>query len=464
MATQPGGDWRSRVRQEYAFTEPTVELGHLIVDGVPDADTPVRIPLAAASRHGLVTGADGTGKTTTLRVLAEGLSARGVPAVLVELDDGLSGPAQAGADASVRATVRGFGPALLAMVLGLDDMQADALSEVFDLAAEQQRRLVDLADLQAVLDDLAADKEALARLDGTSAATVGAIARSVGLLVVEGAEALFGEPTMEAADLLRAGDDGEGVVSMLALPDVSSRPVLCAALLLWLLAELAATVPEGTQGPTLALLVDEAQLLFDDASKDLVTSVRQVLRSVRAKGIGVFLAARDPVDLHPHILRQLRTRIQHATAGSGDAVHALEGAAPTAVPAPYELDEMLPGLGTGEAVVTVSSATGMPTPLAWTRLRAPGPLVANRDRGDPQPMVTTSPQERAAVRGPQARDAAAAHSTTQPQRHAAATRGSVPGGELSSPVFKSYARSAASAASREIARKLFGTGPRPGGG
>lgn len=421
MATHPG------VRQGYTFGESAIDLGRLVVDGVPDSDTPVRMPLASVPQHGLVTGADGAGKTTTLRMLAEGLSGCGVPAVLVDLDGDISGPAQADrgdlrsgtpvalhavgdaeAGASVRATVRGFGPSLLGMVLGLDDMQADALREVFDFAAEQERRLLNLADLQAVLHDLAADSEALARHDGMSSAAVSAIARSVGMLVDQGSEAFFGATTVKAADLLRTGDDGAGVISVLALPDVSSRPVLCAALLLWLLAELAAAVPDGKEGPTLAFLVDDAQHLFDDASKDLVSSIHQALRSVQAKGIGVFLAASDTVDLHPHVRRRLRTRIQHASAVSGDAA------------------------------VTVSSATGTPASPASARLRVPRPFVVKRDLNDQQPVVPAS--------------------ADRPQRPAAAR------GDPSSPVFKSYARSAASAASREIARELFGTGRRPNGG
>ncbi|MGH3425559.1 MAG: helicase HerA-like domain-containing protein, partial [Nocardioidaceae bacterium] len=345
MATRPGDGWADRVRQDYAFAEPAVDLGNLVVDGVADTGACVRIPLTALPRHGLVTGADGTGKTSTLRLMAEGLSAAGVPAVLVELDGEAGHPAQlyalgeAGAASSVRAPLREFGPGLLGMVLGLDEMQADALHQVFDFAAEQERPLVDLADLRAVLEDLAVDSEALERVGGTSAATVGAVARALGGLAEHGAGAFFGEPPIDAGELLRTGDDDAGVVSVLALPDVTGRPVLSSALLLWLLAELAAKVPEGTDGPTIAFLVDDAQLLFDGASKELVTSVRQTLRSIRVTRIGVFLAARDPLDLHPHILRQLRNRIQHACTGAGDAVDALDGAAPASVPSPYDLSD-----------------------------------------------------------------------------------------------------------------------------
>lgn len=480
MATRPGDGWADRVRQHYAFTEPAVDLGNLVVDG-DDADTCVRIPLPALARHGLVTGAKGTGKTTTLRLMAEGLSAAGVPTVLVDMDGDVADVAQLhtlgekGDASPVRAPVREFGPELLGMVLGLDDMQADALHQVFDFAAEQERPLVELTDLRAVLEDLAADSEALERVGGASAAAVGAIARALSSLAEHGAETFFGEPAIDAAELLRTDDNDAGAVSVLVLPDVTGRPVLSAALLLWLVNGLAAKVPEVTDGPTIAVLVDDAQLLFDGASKDLVMSVRQTLRSIRARRIGVFLAAGDPLDLHPHILRQLRNRIQHACTGAGDAVDALDGAAPASVPSPYELGDLLPELGTGEAVVTVLSTTGAPTPLAWTRVRAPGPLVANLDRSKQQQMLTTSPQEHAELRARPAgrRTSPTQHSAEQTRPDVAAAPpapatasnglGDASGSAISSPVFKSYARSAASAASREIAHKLFGAGPRSKG-
>ncbi|WP_426592529.1 helicase HerA-like domain-containing protein [Cellulomonas sp. McL0617] len=399
----------AEVRAGYTFPGPMLTIGALVEDDVAVAGAPVGIPLAMMNRHGLVAGATGTGKTKTLQVLAEGLSAAGVPVFVADVKGDLSGLAVPGVPsekmlartsslgqewvataspveflslgglgegAPVRTTVTDFGPLLLAKVLGLNATQESSLGLIMHWADTQGLALLDLKDLQATIAYLVSPegKPQLAGIGGLSAATAGVILREIVGLQGQGADAFFGEPAFDVSELLRTAADGRGVISALELPAVQDRPALFSTFLMWLLAELFQALPEvgDPDKPKLVFFFDEAHLLFTGASKDFLTQVTQTVRLIRSKGVGVFFVTQSPKDVPSDVLGQLGNRVQHALrAFTPDDAKALRAAARTFPTSPYDLEQLLQSLGTGEAVVTVQSERGTPTPVAWTRLRAP---------------------------------------------------------------------------------------------
>ncbi|WP_374007953.1 helicase HerA-like domain-containing protein [Leifsonia sp. LS-T14] len=396
------------IRAGYAFEGAALELGAL-VNGDPQPQVRVRIPLAMTNRHGLVAGATGTGKTKTLQVLAEQLSAAGVPVFAADIKGDLSGiatPGEAsdkltartrgigqewtahaatteffslggvGAGVPVRATVAGFGPLLLSKVLGLNDTQESSLGLVFHYAEEAGLPLLDLADLRAVLTYLTSDegKGELSGLGGLSNATVGVILRELIAFADQGADAFFGEPEIDTSEFLRLAPDGTGIVSLLEVPGVQDKPALFSTFLMWLLADLFNDLPEvgDLDKPKLVFFFDEAHLLFRDASKDFLASITQTVRLIRSKGVGIFFVTQTPKDVPSEVLAQLGSRIQHQLrAFTPDDAKALRATVSTYPTSGYDLAQVLQSLGTGEAVVTVMNERGAPTPVAWTRLRAP---------------------------------------------------------------------------------------------
>ena len=309
----------------------------------------MRIPLAMMNRHGLVAGATGTGKTRTLQLLAESLSAAGVPVFAADVKGDLSGmsvPGEAGkaaekrqtelgmpfeprgfpteylalggigAGVPVRATVSDFGPQLLAKMLGANQTQEQSLGLVFHYADEKGLPLVDLTDLRALLTYLDSDegKAELKGIGGLSGATVGVLLRSLVGLEEGGGNEFFGEPQFAIADLLRTAADGRGVISCLELPGVQDKPKLFSTALMWLLAELFEDLPEAgdLDKPKLVFFFDEAHLLFDDATDAFLDSVAQTVRLIRSKGVGIFFVTQNPQDLPAEVLGQLGSRIQHA--------------------------------------------------------------------------------------------------------------------------------------------------------
>ncbi len=409
------GDAVRIVQEGYAFDGvPCLEIGALLVNGTPVADAPVRVPLAMLNRHGLVAGATGTGKTKTLQVLAEQLSAAGVSVFAADIKGDLSGMAAAaepsdklatraaavgqawqptaypveffalgglGHGVPVRASISSFGPTLLSKVLGLNDTQESSLGLVFHFADQRGLPLLDVADLRAVLHYLVSD-EGKAELEGLGAlskATAGVILRELIAFEGQGADVFFGEPEFEVEDFLLVTDDGRGVVSMLELPSVQDRPALFSSFVMWLLAELFEALPEvgDLDKPKLVFFFDEAHLLFSDASKDFLSSVVQTVRLIRSKGVGVFFVTQTPKDVHEDVLAQLGSRIQHQLrAFTPDDDKALKATARTFPKSAYDMEELLTTLGIGEAVVTVQSERGTPTPVAPTMLRAPQSLMA----------------------------------------------------------------------------------------
>jgi len=402
------------VTAAYTFDAPALQLGALVVDGAPRAEAQVRIPLAMLNRHGLVAGATGTGKTKTLQSLAEQLSAAGVPVFLADIKGDLSGLGVAGESSDkllkravalgqtwtasafpvdflslggmgegtpVRATVTSFGPNLLAKVLGLNETQESCLELVFHYADGKGLPLLDLKDLRAVVQYLTSDegKGELKDLGGVSPATAGVILRELTAFAAKGAEQFFGEPEFDVHDVLRTAPDGRGVISVLELPSVQDRPELFSTFLMWLLAELFETLPEvgDVERPKLVFFFDEAHLLFNGATKAFLDSVTQTVRLIRSKGVGVFFVTQTPKDVPSAVLAQLANRIQHALrAFTPDDAKALKATVSTFPKSHYDLAEVLTSLGIGEAVVTVMSETGAPTPVAWTRLRAPESRMA----------------------------------------------------------------------------------------
>src|ERR1700747_147200 len=399
----------------YAVEGQALELGTVVVDGTTDPAAQIRIPLATVNRHGLVAGATGTGKTKTLQVIAEQLSAAGVPVLMADVKGDLSGlsrPGQSsdkiaaraketgdnwepsafrveflslgtkGIGVPVRATIASFGPILLSKVLGLNATQESTLGLIFHWADQQKLPLLRLRDLRAVISFLTSDegKVELKSLGGVSAQTAGVILRALVNLEAEGADTFFGEPELKPENLLSVDDKGHGVISLLELGDQAARPVLFSTFLMWVLSDLFKSLPEvgDIDKPKLVFFFDEAHLLFTDASKAFLEQVEQTVKLIRSRGVGVFFCTQLPTDVPNEVLSQLGARIQHALrAFTPDDQKALTKTVRTYPKTDvYDLASALTSLGIGEAVVTVLSERGAPTPVAWTRLRSPRSLMA----------------------------------------------------------------------------------------
>jgi DNA helicase HerA-like ATPase len=483
----------------YTSAGPAVELGAVVVDGVVEATAHVRLPLAMVNRHGLVAGATGTGKTKTLQLIAEQLSAAGVPVVMADVKGDLSGPSRegstddriagraadtgddwqprghpvrflslgtGGAGVPVRATITSFGPILLSKVLGLNDTQESTLGLIFHWADTRGLALLDTKDLRSVITHLTSDegKADLKGIGGVSSATAGVILRSLVDLEAQGGDTFFGEPELDPADLMRQVDD-KGVITLLELAELQSRPALFSTFLMWLLAELFQELPEegDLDRPKLVFFFDEAHLLFADASKAFLEQITQTVKLIRSKGVGVFFCTQLPTDIPNDVLSQLGARVQHALrAFTPDDQKALSRTVRTyPTSAHYDLEKALTSLGTGEAIVTVLSERGTPTPVAWTRLRAPRSL-----------MDTIGPD--AIRRAAAASDLHGKYAETMDRESAyeKLTAKVVPEAEeerpashdpglvekvLGNSAVKSFLRSAAGALGREITRTLFGT-------
>ena len=398
----------------YIFDGQAIELGVLMENDEPIPSAGVRIPLGMLNRHGLIAGATGTGKTKTLQLMAEQISAAGVPVFAADIKGDLSGVAMPGQPSDkllartagmgqewqpqacpteffalggqgngvpLRATMSSFGPLLLAKVLDLNEVQESSLGLVFHYADEAGLPLLDLADLRALLTYLTGDegKSELKTIGGLSAATAGVILRTLITFSDQGADAFFGEPEFDTTDLLRVTRDGRGVVSLLELPDLQSRPALFSTFLMWLLADLFQDLPEvgDIDKPKLVFFFDEAHLLFADASKAFLNAIAQTVRLIRSKGIGIFFVTQTPKDVPDEVLAQLGSRVQHQLrAHTPNDAKALKQTVATFPKSHYDLAEAFQQLGIGEAIVTVMDPDGAPTPVAWTRMRAPQSLMA----------------------------------------------------------------------------------------
>ncbi|HEY3511987.1 MAG TPA: helicase HerA-like domain-containing protein [Kribbella sp.] len=501
------------VKQGYAFEGAALELGALLVDGEPKPEAAVRIPLGMMNRHGLVAGATGTGKTKTLQLMAEQLSAAGVAVFAADVKGDLSGISQPGAGGDkllartkaigqqwtasgfptefyalggqgtgipIRATITSFGPVLLSKVLGLNDVQESSLGLIFHYADKAGLTLLDLKDLRSVIQHLTSDegKEDLKELGGLSAATAGVILRALIGFADQGAEAFFGEPEFETSDLLQQRD-GKGLISLLELPNLQDRPALFSTFLMWLLADLFHDLPEvgDVDKPKLVFFFDEAHLLFNDASKAFLDSIAQTVRLIRSKGVGVFFVTQTPKDVPDAVLAQLGSRVQHQLrAHTPNDAKALKATVSTFPSSAYDLGEVLTQLGIGEAIVTVMNESGAPTPVAWTRLRAPQSLMAPAtaeqltaavqasannakysatvDRESAYELLAAKVQAGAAQAEAeeQQQEQAKEPAAPRPQKHEKSMVEQV----IGSTAFKQFARSAG----KEIVRGLFGAARR----
>ncbi|MDI3402642.1 helicase HerA-like domain-containing protein [Streptomyces cavernicola] len=500
----------------YAFGGPALDLGALLWDGACLADAQVRIPLPMLNRHGLVAGATGTGKTKTLQLIAEQLAAQGVPVFLADVKGDLSGlaaPGEAndqvrqrsgevgqdwagkgfpcefyalgglGEGIPVRATVTSFGPVLLSKVLQLNQTQEQSLGLIFHYADQKGLELHDLKDLRAVVAFLTSDegKPELKNIGGLSTVTAGVILRALTAFEAQGMAPFFGNPEFDVSEFLRTAADGRGQVSVLELPAVQDKPQLFSTFLMWMLADLFNNLPEvgDVEKPKLVFFFDEAHLLFNGASKAFLESITQTVRLIRSKGVGVFFVTQTPKDVPGDVLAQLGNRVQHALrAFTPDDQKALRATVKTFPHSAYDLEETLTSLGTGEAVVTVLSEKGAPTPVAATRLRAPesrmGPVdAAELDRAvkastlyaryaeavDPESayeVLTARETERDAQKRAEA-EAAEAEKGDRKGAGRSGQDASMVDQVMGSGIFKSLARSLGTQIGREISRSVFGT-------
>jgi len=504
MIRAMAGDFARTMAEGYSFDGPTLLLGAPLRDGAVAAPTAVRVPLAMMNRHGLIAGATGTGKTRTLQLLTDQLSAAGVPVFLADLKGDLSGLAAPGvADAKVleraksvgvefvpavspveflsltgssgiplRATVSSFGPLLLARALQLNETQKSVLSLVFKYCDDQGLLLLDLPDLKAVLQYLGGDgKEALREYGGISPATVGVLLRKMIELEQQGGDAFFGEPSFDVDDLLRTGPDGRGVVSALELSDIQDRPDLFSTFMMWLLASLYRELPEvgDLPKPKLVFFFDEAHLLFEGADKEFLSQVQQTVRLIRSKGVGIFFVTQTPKDVPADVLAQLGNRVQHALrAFTPDDEEKLRATADTFPRSEfYDVAKTIQSLGIGEALVTILTPRGVPSPVAATLLAPPASLMGPIPPAEIAKRVAASPLRKEYA---QAVDRESAREVLQKRVEegagaaAPARGGPTPGGRGRAPAEPSATQTLAKALNspvartvgRELVRGLFG--------
>ena len=414
-ASSPSGDlsaFATQIQAAYSWDVPAITIGTLIDGGARVPGVSAAMPVPMFNRHLLVAGATGTGKTRTLQLLAEGLSAAGSSVLLCDVKGDLTGLGEAGASSEkllartaangqewvsssfpiellslggadsqfpgvpVRAEISDFGPILLARALSLNTTQEQALQLIFAWADGQGLELVDLPDLRAVISFLTSDegKDELATIGGVSKATAGVILRALTALESQGGGQFFGAPGFDTADLMRMDSTGRGIISLLGVGDISSRPALVSAVIMFLLANLFATLPEvgDAPRPKLVFFFDEAHLLFADATKEFERQVVQTVRLIRSKGVGVVFVTQTPKDIPSDVLAQLGSRIQHGLrASTPDDFKKLKATVQTFPKTSLELDEVLTTLGTGEAVVTVLDPKGNPTPVTPVGIWAP---------------------------------------------------------------------------------------------
>jgi len=399
----------SEISEGYTFEGPHFTLGGAMVDGECQTNCLVNLPLRTMNRHGLIAGATGSGKTKTLQIIAEQLSAQGVPVLLMDIKGDLSGIAAASEGhpkiderhekigipftagnspiefltlseekgARLRATVSEFGPVLFSKILDLNDTQSGIVAVVFKYCDDKKLPLVDLKDMRETLKYILDEgKDSFEEEYGkVSSASVGTITRKIIELEQQGADKFFGETSFEVEDLIRKDGDGKGVVSVVRLTDIQDKPKLFSTFMLQMLAEIYNTLPEqgDADKPRLVMFIDEAHLVFNEASDALQDQLEAVVKLIRSKGVGLFFVTQNPDDIPEEVLGQLGMKVQHAlrafTAKDRKAIKLAAQNYP--ISEYYETEELLTSLGIGEAFVTVLNEKGIPTPLVHCLLRAP---------------------------------------------------------------------------------------------
>ncbi|HFS67456.1 MAG TPA: DUF853 family protein, partial [Flavobacteriia bacterium] len=397
------------IEEGYKTKGESITLGAAMLGDETITGLHVKLPLKTINRHGLIAGATGTGKTKTLQVFAENLSEKGVPVMLMDVKGDLSGlampsPGHPKIDerhkkiglpftpkgfpieiltiseqdgTRMRATVSEFGPVLLSRILDLTDTQSGIISILFKYSDDKKLPLLDLKDLKKLLQFATQEgrDEIEAEYGRISTASTGSILRKIVELEQQGGDLFFGERSFEVRDLQRVDDDGRGIISVLRLTDIQDKPKLFSTFMLQLLAEIYDTFPEqGDSGrPELVIFIDEAHLIFKEASKALLSQIESIVKLIRSKGVGVYFVTQNPKDIPADVLSQLGLKVQHAlrafTANDRKAIKLAAQNYPDSEF--YDTATVLTELGIGEALVSGLNEKGIPTPLVKTMLRAP---------------------------------------------------------------------------------------------
>ena len=407
MATKD--EFLQKIKEGYSFKADSVQIGTGMLNGEVIAGANVILPLKTMNRHGLIAGATGTGKTKTLQLISEYLSDNSVPVLLMDIKGDLSGIAAAGVandktnercqklniqykpvafpvdlltlsnqkGIRLRATVSEFGPVLLSKILDLNDTQESLVALIFKYCDDNKLPLLDLKDFIKVLQFISNEgKTDIEKSYGkVSTSSTGTILRKVIELQQQGADVFFGEKSFEVEDLMKISDDGRGMISILRVTDLQDRPKLFSTFMLQMLAELYASSPEegDLDKPKLVIFIDEAHLIFNEASTALLQQIETIVKLIRSKGIGIFFCTQNPMDVPASVLAQLGLKVQHAlrafTAADRKTIkQTAENYPETEF---YKTEDLITQLGIGEALITMLNEKGIPTPLVHTMLFPP---------------------------------------------------------------------------------------------
>jgi len=397
------------INNGYSTKGDSITLGAAMLGDETITNSFVKIPLKTINRHGLIAGATGTGKTKTLQVFAENLSENGVPVLLMDVKGDLSGLAKPSPGhkkinerhnkiglpftsknfpveiltiseqkgTRLRATVSEFGPTLLSRILNLSEVQSGIVAILFQYCDDNKLALLDIKDFKKVLQFATQEgkSEIESKYGRVSTASTGSILRKIVAIEQQGGDLFFGERSFDVRDLTRIADDGRGVISILRLTDIQDKPQLFSTFMLQLLAEIYSTFPEqgDSDRPELVMFIDEAHLVFENASKTLLNQIESIIKLIRSKGIGIYFVTQNPKDIPADVLSQLGLKVQHALrAFTAKDRKAIKLAAENYPDSPfYNTADELTKLGIGEALVSALNEKGIPTPLAKTMLRAP---------------------------------------------------------------------------------------------
>ncbi len=417
-----------QIKSGYSFKGESIKIGAAMLDGEVLPEAQIFLPLKTMNRHGLVAGATGTGKTKTFQMIAEGLSNASVPVLLMDIKGDLSGIGAAGTindklvdrynklnmefkpdvfpvdllsltgekGVHLRATVSEFGPVLITKILGLNDTQGGMVAMIFKYCDDKKLPLLDLKDFIKVLQYVGNEgkKELQETYGNISTTSTGTILRKVIELQQQGADIFFGEKSFEVDDLLSISDDGKGMISVLRVTDLQDRPKLFSTFMLQMLAELYASSPEAgdLDKPKLIIFIDEAHLIFQEASNALLEQIETVIKLIRSKGIGIYFCTQNPTDIPRGVLAQLGLKIQHSlrafTANDRKAIkQTAENYPETDF---YKTEDIITQLGIGEALVTLLNEKGIPTPLAAVMMCAPASRMDILTEGEIENIVGKS--------------------------------------------------------------------------
>lgn len=420
--------FKNAISKGYTFTGKSILLGAAVHDNKAIKKLLIKAPLSTFNRHGLIAGATGTGKTKTIQLMSECLSEHGVPVLVMDLKSDLSGLAMPGKindkiaarhkkigtpfkpaqfpvemlslstqkGVKLRATVSEFGPILFAKILGLNSTQTSVVTVIFKFCDDMQLPLLDLADFKKVLNFVLNEgKDEVQRHYGRiSTTSASAILRKIIELEQQGAKKFFGEPSFEVEDLLRCNQKGQGYISILRLTDLQDRPKLFSTFMLCLLAEVYAKLPEvgDLAKPKLVIFIDEAHLLFKQASTELLAQLEMIVKLIRSKGVGLFFCTQNPVDIPNAVLSQLGMKVQHSlrafTAKDRKAIKLVAENYPLSKF--YKTNKLITSLGIGEAMITLLNEKGRPTPLAAVLLCAPRSRMGSLTKAELDKVISCS--------------------------------------------------------------------------